>query len=230
MVEQAAADAWIVCSGSREVLKWFSEQGKPTFAHFGRRRGLPIAGIGPDHVAAGRVAVRRLIELGHQRIVVLVRESQRKGGPGTAERAIFKEMEAHGISVSRYNLPHWENTPESFHRVLDELFRVTPPSALFIAEPFLFHAAKDHLAQLGILAPAQVSLICADPDPTFAWSQPSVAHVHWEHRPVMQRIVRWAEKVSRGEEDNRQSFTKAEYIDGGTVGLPPASQGSGVGG
>lgn len=221
LVEQTAADAWVVCAASREVLTWFSEQDVPAFALFGRRRGLPIAGVGPDHVAAGRVATRRLIELGHQRIVILRRESQRAGGVGAADRAILDEMEAAGLAVGSYNLPEWKNTRDDFHRVLDGLFQVTPPTALIIDEPFLFQAAKDHLSRQGILAPEQVSLICTDPDPTFAWMVPSVAHVRWDRRPVVRRVLRWTNNIARGKDDRRQSFTKAEFVDGGTVGPAP---------
>jgi len=44
------------------------------------------------------------------------------------------------------------------------------------------------------------------------------------HRPrsdlrlVLRRVVRWAGNVARGKADGRQSFTKAEFVDGGTVG------------
>ena len=221
LVRETEADAWLVCSASREVLEWFAGQERPTFALFGRRKDLPIAGIGPDHVSADREAARRLIELGHQRIVVLLRSNQRTGGLGPAQRVIFEEMRAHGLPVGSYNLPDWEDSPEGFHRVLDELFHLTPPTALIVDEPFLFHAAKDHIARLGFLAPERVSLICTDPDPTFDWIEPSIAHIRWDHRPVQQRVMRWAKNIARGKDDREQSFTKAEFIDGGTVGPAP---------
>ena len=159
-----------------------------------------------------------VIALGHKRIVLLVRESQRAGGAGSSDRAIPEEMAAHGLPTGPFNLPDWKDTPEGLQHVLIELFRITPPTALIIDEPFLFHAAKEHLAQRGMLAPAQVSLICTDPDPTFAWCQPSVAHIRWDHRPVMRRVVRWANNVDCGKDDRRQTLTTAEFIDGGTVG------------
>ncbi|MDB4365163.1 hypothetical protein N9Z28_04270, partial [Akkermansiaceae bacterium] len=118
--EQVASHlrAEIICSGSREILTWFAQQTPPAFALFGRRRELSIAGVGPDHNSAGRAAVRRLLELGHQRIVILVRDSARAGGPGQAERVILEEMAAQGLSIGTYNLPDWKNTPKDFHRVL----------------------------------------------------------------------------------------------------------------
>ena len=102
-------------------------------------------------------------------------------------------------------------------RRLDEQFRVTPPTAPLIDEAFLFHAAKDHLTQRGILSPDHVSLICTDVDRSFEWCRPTVAHIHWDSRLVGRRVVRWANNVARGKDDRRQSFTKAEFIEGGTV-------------
>ena len=221
LVAETEVDAWVVVAGSREVLQWFSKQPVPSFALFGRRGSVRIAGVGPDHVKADRVAVQRLLALGHQRIALLVRESNRATGPGQAERAVFEEMEAYGVPTGSYNLPEWKDSPEDFYRMLDELFRVTPPTAMIIDEPFLFHAAKDHLARRGILAPEQVSLICLDADPTFAWSQPSIAHLVWDSRPVVRRIVGWANDVAHGKEDLRQTLTKMKFVDGGTVGAAP---------
>jgi DNA-binding transcriptional regulator YhcF (GntR family) len=218
LVEETEADAWVVVSASHEVLDWFSKQQFPAFALFGRRRSVRIAGVGPDHETADRVAVQRLLALGHRRIALLVRESQRATGPGKAIHAIFEEMDAHGLPTGPYNLPEWEDNPEDFYRMLDELFRVTPPTALIIDEPFLFHAAKDHLARRGILAPEQVSLICADADPTFAWSQPSIAHLNWDIRPVVHRVVGWVNDVAHGKENRQQTLTRLEFVDGGTVG------------
>lgn len=225
IASQTPADAWIVHSGSRDVLAWFAEQEAPVFAMFGRRSRLPIAGVGPNLADACRTAVRRLIELGHRRIVVIARESQRAGGPGAAERAIFEEMKAHGLPTGPYNLPDWKDSPEDFRRVIDELFRVTPPTALIIDEPFLFHAAKEHLMRKGVIAPEHVSLICSEPDPTFAWLTPSVAHMSHDPNLVDRCIVRWTNHIARGRDDRGQSFTKAEFIEGGTLGPAPRPAG-----
>ena len=195
-VARTEADAWIVCAGSREVLQWFATQPVPTFALFGRRRSVPLAGIGPDHLSARLVAVRRLLQLGHKSIVMVVRQDRRADGPGTIERAVLDEMEAHGIRTGAYHLPDWEDSREGFHRMLDKLYRVTPPSALILDEAFLFAAAQQHLAQRGILAPKHVSLICTAPDPTFAWCLPSIAHIRYDIRAVLRRIVRWAGNVA----------------------------------
>jgi len=142
LVAKTGPDAWVVCAGSGEVLEWFAAQPVPAFALFGRRRNVPLAGVGPNHLPACLAAVRRLLEHGHQRIVMLVRRERREGGPGDIERAILDKMAAHGIGTGPYNLPDWENSREGFQQVLDQLYRVTPPSALILDEACLFPALR----------------------------------------------------------------------------------------
>lgn len=60
LVEQNPVDAWVVHAGSKEVLEWFAASEIPTFAMFGRRRQVAMAGVGPDKVPAIRKAVERL--------------------------------------------------------------------------------------------------------------------------------------------------------------------------
>lgn len=218
LVESTAADAWVILAGSREVLQWFAEQPVPAFALFGRRRGLPIAGVGPDKPPALAEATRSLIALGHRRIVLMVRVVRRYPEPGTAERVFLGELAAHGIAPGRYHLPDWEESVTGFHARLESLFRVTPPTAMIIDEAPFFVAALQFCASRGLRVPQDVSLVCTDADPSFDWCQPSVAHIRWDSGPVVRRILRWARNVSRGRQDLRQTFTTAEFVPGGTIG------------
>ncbi|MGB1130802.1 MAG: substrate-binding domain-containing protein [Haloferula sp.] len=221
LVDETAADAWVVLAGPREVLEWFAERSAPTFALFGARRGLPIAGAGPDHVPAMLAAVRRLVSLGHHRIVLLVREPHRVPPLLKFTQCFLDELGAQGISTSRYNLPSWKETPEGLKHCLDSLFKTTPPTALIVDEAFLFAAVQQYLARRGILAPDHISLVCIDPDPTFDWLRPSVAHLSWNQDQILKRAQRWVNSVASGKDDRAQSFTKARFVDGGTVGAVP---------
>ena len=217
-VKRTEADAWVISAGSKEVLEWFSQQPTPAFAFFGRRDGLPIAGAGPDKVPPTAAATRRLIELGHRRITLLVRKQHRLPEPTPSVRAFIDEMEARGIQVGDFNLPDWEETREGYQAILSSLFHLTPPTAIFADESFLFIAAQQFLARQGLRVPEDVSLICTDSDPNFAWCEPSIAHIRWDYLPVVRRIVRWAANVSIGKIDLRQTSTKAEFVEGGTIG------------
>lgn len=217
-VAGSGADAWVVLAGAREVLEWFGSQEKPAFALFGRRRGLPIAGVGPDKLPAMAEATRTLIRLGHRRIVLLCRARRRLPEPGEAEQVFLDELAAHGLSPDDYNLPDWKETKAGFRERLDALFQVTPPTALIVDEAPFFVAALQFLARRGIRVPQDVSLVCTDDDRTFSWCDPAVARIAWDSGPVVRRIVRWAANVSRGKKDVRQPLTPAEFVPGGTVG------------
>ncbi len=218
LVKSTAADAWVVLGGSRRVLEWFAGRPEPVFALFGRRGGLPIAAVGPDKPAAVAEATRELIRLGHRKIVLMARPRRRLPEPGAPEKAFLRELASHGLAVGEYNLPAWEETPEDFHRCLEELFRVTPPTAMVIDETAFFFAAQQFLARRGLRVPEDVSLIATDPDPDFHWCRPSIAHISWDSDPLVRRIARWAANVSRGREDRRQTLTPAAFVAGGTVG------------
>jgi LacI family transcriptional regulator len=218
LVGRMDADAWVVCAGSKEVLEWFAGQSRPVFALFGRRQSLPIAGTGPDKLPAHRQCVCRLFELGHRRIVMLAREERLKPVPGAAERAFLDDLASLGIPTGPYNLPEWQDSPDGLRKRLDELFRMTPPTAIIIQETLLFPAVQQHLANRGVVAPRDVSLICGDQSETFAWCHPTIAHIRWEDSAIASRVLRWVNRIARGREDRRQTVIKADFIDGGTVG------------
>jgi DNA-binding LacI/PurR family transcriptional regulator len=218
-VSKNRADAWIVCSASREVLEWFSHQSVPTFALYGVKSGLPIAGSSPWKDP--EVVVQRLVELGHHRIVMLTRQERLTPRPALYEQAFLDALKAHGIVTGSYNLPHWGNTSEELHRSLDPLFKHTPPTAFMINEPPLFIAVRDHLAQRGIIAPRDLSLICDDRDAALSWCDPEVACFEWNFAPIRRRILNWAKRVAQGKDDRRQTFTMARFVEGGTIGPAP---------
>lgn len=218
-VAKTTTDAWIVVGGSREVLEWFSRQVVPAFALFGTKSGVPIAGGSARKDPS--VVVRALVGLGHRRIVMLTREDRLTPRPALFEQAFLDALEDHGIATGSYHLPHWGNTPVELQRHLDTLFRHTPPTALMVSEPYLFIAVRDHLAQLGIIAPRDVSLISEDQDAAFSWCLPQVAHFQWDFTPIARRVVRWANNVARGKDDRRQTFSMARFIEGGTIGPAP---------
>jgi DNA-binding LacI/PurR family transcriptional regulator len=220
-VKGIKTDAWVVISGPREVLEWFSRQPVPVCATFGRCSQLPISSVRIDRAAAMQSAVETLVKLGHRRIVLLTRTERRKPGPGPLERIFLAELEAHGILTGPYNLPDWENDVESYHRCLASLFGKTPPTALFIDEPPLFYAAQLFLSRRGLCVPRDVSIVCHDPDRWFTWCDPVASHFTWDARPVWTHLIRWANQIAAGKHVIKRSLINAGFIEGGTIGPAP---------
>jgi DNA-binding LacI/PurR family transcriptional regulator/DNA-binding transcriptional regulator YhcF (GntR family) len=216
-VTRTDADAWIVVGGSRDILEWFANHPVPAFAFFGRQSNVRIAGTGPHKSDAFLIMVRRLIELGHRRIVFLVNEDRRKPQPGNMERAFLGELEAQGVSIGSYNLPDWEDSPEGFHSRLTSLFHHTPPTALIPDTIELYTATLHFLARHGIKVPDDVSLVSTDPHPAFAWCHPPIACIDYDSGFWVRKAVQWVNKVALGKDDRQQSRNIAKFIDGATL-------------
>lgn len=218
-VAQHPVDAWVVIAGPRDVLAWFATQPKPVFAIFGRHINLPIAATSPNKADALKELVERLIALGHTRIVLLAHKERRHPAPGFLERLVLETMEAHGILTGRYNLPDWDESKEGLHRLLDTLFRRSPPTALLVDDTnLLFLPTLQHLAGMGLTAPAKISLAAMDKVTGTAWCQPAFTHITWEGRSIAKRVTDWARNLSQGKKDRRKSPVKARLVLGGTIG------------
>ncbi len=220
-VDETAADAWIVFSATRDVLQWFADSKHPSFAIAGRANRIRIPSIAPDKITPMRACLRQLVSLGHRRIVMLCRPIRRIPELGFFERTALEEMEALGIKTGPYNLPDWKENIDDFHKILDSLFNFTPPTALIIDEAPFVTATLQFCMRRGLDIPRDFSLICTDSDPSFAWTKPNIAHIHWEIRPIVRRIIQWADNISRGKEDHEKGLSKGEFVEGGSIGLAP---------
>jgi predicted transcriptional regulator len=148
LIDNTESDAWIVLAGSREVLECFADRGMPAFAMFGQRKGVEIAGAGPDKLPALQTAVSRLLELGHRKISLIVGRELREPVRGPFASTFLDELANHGLPVNpAYNLPDWGDDGHGLRRCLDNLFKITPPTALILDQAILFHAAQNHLAR-----------------------------------------------------------------------------------
>lgn len=219
LVQQNPADAWIIASGSREVLEWFSQQPTPAYAYFGNKSDIPIAGCTVRRNMP--LLIRRLYELGHRRMVLLIREEHLKPKLSFFATLFLESLQEVGITPNSYNLPVWGYQPEGLRLCLESLYKFTPPTVLITTETSILLAVRDYQAQRGIIAPRDVSLISLDQSTFLAWCDPVVAHFTWDTKSINRRIVRWAKHVAVGKEDRRQVFTTAKFVEGGTIGPAP---------
>jgi DNA-binding LacI/PurR family transcriptional regulator/biotin operon repressor len=218
MVEETEVDAWIILGGSRNILKKFIELKIPAIAMFGRWKGLSVAAVGPSKSEPIAKATKRLIDLGHRRIVLITRKMRRTPKPGAPEQAFLDTLEANGILPGSYNLPDWEETIDGLYDRLESLFQITPPTAMIIDEVPHFIATRQFLARKQLIIPEDISLICTDYTDAFDWCRPKISHIKWDADPVVSRTVSWVNNVSSGKADVKHTHTLAEFDEGGTVG------------
>lgn len=222
VITGSPADIHIVVAGSFEVLEWFSKQDKPCLALFGRASSLPISFVGIDKLEVTEEALKYLIKAGHKRIVKLTRSERRSPTLGVLERRFIEVLDSHGIEASRYNLPDWEETPEGLNNLLEGLFKLTPPTAIFTDETSVWVAVQQFLAQNKILVPQDVSVIASDYDPSFSWCYQTPSHFSWHAGTIVRHAVKWVTGLKSGKVENKLKLYPSEFVVGDTIG--PASK------
>lgn len=222
LVGATSATAWLVIAGSEEVLTWFAHQKVPVFALFGRSESLEMAAAGVVTSEAYREIVRRLVGMGHRRIVFLAREERRRPSPGIVEAAFLNELNQLGIQTGEYHLPQWEDHASGLVEKLDSLFAHTPPTALIMTQLEVYLGAQQYLLRRGIRSPEDVSMICSGYHSMLSWCRPKLTHLEWDEKPVIRRIVRWVHQAARGIDDKRQLFVHGKFVGDGTIGPPSA--------
>ena len=218
LVAATPADVWVVASAPREVLEFFAAQPLPAIAFGGRGLGLPIAAVGVAGTPAICSAARRILALGHRRIVLICPRAWRQPAGGRTVMAYTAELAAHGIAAGDYHLPDFEPTTAGVHALFESLFRVTPPTALILERVEHTVAAFAFLSQRGLSVPRDVSLVCLYPDTSLQWCDPPVAQLHWPEELVIRQVVRWCRAVARGQVERAVVMVPAEFDDGGTIG------------
>lgn len=220
MAKKVTTDAWIIISAPREIHDWFLSQPIPTFALYGRwtPSPRPMASIGPDALPAFRAAIRRLHELGHQRIVMLLPEHMRKPEPSIMLQSIFEEMETLGIRSGSYNAPDWQPGKAGLRKCLNAVFALTPPTAIFVSELYELHETRVYLAERGIVVPRDVSLICRSAPGNIDPSYAKFSYFYHSPEPLVRRVLQWLKHTSRGVDDHKRSFIPSRFIEGDTTG------------
>jgi DNA-binding LacI/PurR family transcriptional regulator len=227
LVAQTPADAWVVASGSLELLQWFEAGSKPVIAIGGRLKGLAIASASRNAIPAFREVFRHLIDLGHRRITLLCPRERRVPCLSVIERGLQEELALRNIPFGDFNVPDWEQTPEGLEGLLEALFRMTPPTAIQVSFPCLAIGVLAFLSRRGLRVPEDVSLICEHTDQTLAWYRPEIAHFTCDLDVILRRVVRWVAAVAQGRVDLRQISCPGVFHPGGSV-MPtsPRSRGS----
>jgi DNA-binding LacI/PurR family transcriptional regulator len=212
------ADAWVVVAPRRELVEWFAAQPFPSIALGGRSSDLNIAGTGTLDWVAQVEGFRRLLELGHRRIVMICLSHLRQPVPSHYVSRFTAELDAHRVPWSyHYNVPEWEETPAGFRALLTGLFAVSPPTALMIDETPRLMAALGFLAERGLRVPEQVSLFVGHWDSSLAWADPPIAHVNWDDTPLVRHVVRWLAAVAKGRPNQKTVLFPAEFVPGGSI-------------
>lgn len=104
------------------------------------------------------------------------------------------------------------------HRgLIVNLFQLTPPDAIIVDDWPQLIALQNFLARRRGLASRRMVCICMSYHPCFEWLRPAVPYLDVNFPAIVRRIVRWANKVSKGKIDNRRIPMKPKLIENGAL-------------
>lgn len=224
LIGRTSVDAWIVVAGSRGLLEWLVSRPQPVFAIGGdcaNMENLALAGsyARPAHLAMAR----RLVDLGHRRIVFLLPKFARVDAPNSSVGCIKAELAAHGIASGSFNFPDWDESPEGLAAQLDATFRVSPPTAIFATQPVWMIGILAFLARKGLKVPEDISVVCGNGAGFLQWHTPSIARYVHDDARIARRVLQWADTVARCRKDTKHLLVPVRLEEGQS--LAPAKGG-----
>ena len=221
MMVKCQADAWVLSGAPAALADWLHDHELPAILLGGQHGKHPFAHASMNSSKAIHETVRRLIELGHQRIVLVCLPDWVRPEPGQTVQAFFKQLADAGLPASEYNAPYHETTPEGFANLLDSLFRLTPPTAMIVPNPHYAYAVIGFLGNRGLAVPRDMSLVVRGSDPAFDWIRPRLAHFQCPTDDLIRHIVRWVDRCAKGKSDHQSKIVNATLVPGDTIAPPP---------
>jgi DNA-binding LacI/PurR family transcriptional regulator len=221
MVTKCQADAWILSGAAAEVIDWFHRRGIPYILLGGRQGDYPVATASMDSSKALRETVQQLIGLGHARIVLICLPDWVRPEPGRMVRTFLQQLRDAGLPAGDYNAPWHESTPDGFAKLLESLFKLTPPTALIVPNLHYAIAVLGFLGTRGLSVPRDLSLVVRSADPAFDWMRPQIAHFQCPTDKLIRRIVQWIDRCAKGKPDRDTKVVDAMLVEGETMAPPP---------
>jgi DNA-binding LacI/PurR family transcriptional regulator len=181
---------WVPCAGSHseEAIQQYIREGIPV-VQFIRQAYTELDAILPDDVGGAEQATRRLLDLGHTRIGIIVGPQEistargRLDGYMSALRSASVEPDESLIVSGRLHRSTGKKAVEKL------LALPSPPSALFATSSVLLLGALRALHQRGTRIPQDLSVVgFGDPDWCCAWS-PSITTVAFATQDMAKAVV-----------------------------------------
>ena len=141
-----------------------------------------------DHATGGRLAARRIVELGHRDIAVITGP---RDSPDNVERitGLLNELTDQGIDVDSLWVAESDFSPEGGRATTEQLIASGYPfTALFCANDDMAIGALSALLRAGIPVPQQVSVLGYDDTYGGEFAAPRLSSVH----------MPWAEMTNNG--------------------------------
>jgi DNA-binding LacI/PurR family transcriptional regulator len=221
LVQENPSAAWILHIVTEPIMRWFEQQGIPTFLYGTPYPGVNLPYVVNDWESAAFHAGLQLARNGHVRIGLLAFGESTPGVMATQRglrRALATVKPEAQLMVLSDSI-----SPQGVAGSLDTAFRWEKrPTALVFCASSQLLTCYSWMTSKGIATPADVSLVCIPSDSWFHELYPPVCH--YENNPkTFARHVRLKvmELVETGRVARGSIRVRLEYKPGETIGPAP---------
>jgi len=216
LVQQHAADCWILSSVPLAVQVWFQKEGVPAVIDGSSFPQIALPSADFDHCAIGRHAAGTLLGLGHRNIAIFFRSWETAGD--RAMEAGFKDAMAGHRDANLMTIFHSDDVGAIRARLKALLARPDRPTAIVVSSPMIFLVIMTALLEWGYKIPDHISLIAQNPDTFMNWLTPTPARYEVSAIKQAHAVCRLVENPSFGRGHVRQI---PPFFPGKTLAVPP---------
>ena len=221
LAAQYPAGAWVLQHQTKPVQQWFAEKAMPAVVWGSAHAGVWLASFDIHNQAACRHCIGALSRLGHRRIALVVRQTGLAGD--LASEAGYEEgMRALPPPPSEPLILRHGGTVPNLCVALDHALKSScPPTALLVSRPRDALTVITHMAQKGLRAPHDVSVVSLIEDNVLDVVVPSAARYRIDFIAYATRLSRAILQLARtGYLPPSPHLMIPTFQEGGTLAPP----------
>ncbi|WP_194420917.1 LacI family DNA-binding transcriptional regulator [Microbacterium abyssi] len=208
---------------SRHLSEYLSRIGVPLIEIDRRFDADSTDAVVVDNRAAARDTTMRLLKAGHQRIALLIDETEWTTGE-ERQRGYLDALVARGVPIDDSLIVQagWD-ADEATAAARAILSRPDRPTAVFAANNVLAEGTWRAAAELGLRVPADVSIAGFDDAPWMSMVDPGVSTRMQDSRALGATALRaLLERIEAPDAPVRTIVMPTAFVDRGSIGAPPA--------
>lgn len=206
---------WLIDMPSYETTKWCVRNNIRAIAYGGVLGRVKLPCVGASLSALLIQAHQYLHSIGHQRIVALIE----RPSSDAIERYANYLLNQNIVFRENYHIPKLENmTPTKFQSLLENLFSITPPTAVIISNNKQLIALLGFCIRRNIRIPEDLSIVLSNDLPHKEWFLPGISYFSRDRDREVQAITSYIEHYPI--KTPKPMIIPRKFVDKGSV-LPP---------
>jgi DNA-binding LacI/PurR family transcriptional regulator len=214
---------WVLIDATSRVQKWFSDRKLPCLVS-GRLadQSVHLPDFEIDFISQYRHCANQLLNLGHERIHLLITEGSAAKNPQSIDAFVDTIRRRFPDAAAKNVVQTHDGSPENCEIVLERLFsRSHKPTALFVVWVNFYVLSQSWLHTRGYRIPEDVSLVSRDSDETTLYLRPRPAHYICSSRSsITRRLVRAIMTVIDKAHTEEHSLVLPELVRGDSLAPP----------